>query len=147
MVKRGHHTGFTVKDLERTVTFYSEGLGLEIASRIHGPKAYHADITGYPGCTLEVAFVAVPESPSIEFIQYVAPTGEPLDMETYHPGSGHIALVVDNVEELVPRLKSLGGTPRSQAPISIDSGPNKGSLVAYVRDPDGITVELIQPAG
>ncbi len=144
MVKRGHHTGFTVKDIQRTVRFYTEGLGLGIASEIHGPKPYHADVTGYAGCHLEAVFLSVPDSPPIEFIEYVNPQGSPVDMETFHPGNGHIALVVDDVAETTKRLKNLGGSPRSDAPVEIPSGPNKGARFVYIRDPDGITVELFE---
>ena len=144
MVKRQHHSGFSVADLERTVRFYGEGLGLEVASRIHGPKDYHGTMTGYPVCHLEVAFMSIPGGPPVEFIQYVEPEGEPLDMETCRPGNGHIALVVDDIEAVLQKLVALGGSPRSAEPVTIPSGPNKGARAIYVRDPDGITVELYQ---
>lgn len=146
MVKRQHHTGFSVANLDRTLKFYGEGLGLEVMNRIHGPKGYHASMTGYPECNLEIAFVAVPNGPPLEFIQYVEPAGDPLDMETFRAGNVHIALVVEDIAAALDKLISLGGSPRSEAPISIPSGPNKGAQAIYVRDPDGITVELYQLA-
>lgn len=144
MVLRQHHSGFTVANLERTVKFYTEGLGLEVQSRIHGPKEYHAQMTAYPGCTLEIAFLAIPNSPPVEFIEYREPRGTALDMETKNAGNGHLALVVDDVAAVAARLVKLGGSPRSAAPVTIPTGPNKGAQAMYVRDPDGITVELYQ---
>lgn len=144
MVKRQHHTGFSVADLERTIRFYGEGLGLEVVSRIHGPKDYHGTMTGYPGCHLEAAFMAIPEGPPLEFIQYLEPKGEPLDMETYRTGNGHFALVVDDIDATLKKLIALGGSPRSDGPVTIPSGPNKGAKAVYIRDLDGITVELFE---
>jgi lactoylglutathione lyase len=147
MILRTHHTGFTVKDLERSVGFYHNGLGLELLNRIEGPKEYHAQVLGYPGCHLRVAFFKIPDSPPIELIEYVYPGGSSHSMETFNTGNGHIALVVDDLPRMVEVLKNLGGTPRSETPIKITSGPNMGAQVIFIRDPDGISIELFQPAG
>ena len=147
MVRRPHHTGFTVADLERTIEFYRDGLGLQVANRIPGPKAYHSDVTGYADCHLEIAFMSVPNGPPVEFIEYKNPQGPALDMETYRPGNGHLAFVVDDLKATIEKLTKLGGTPRSKAPIEVPSGPNKGATFVYLRDPDGITLELFEFSG
>jgi catechol 2,3-dioxygenase-like lactoylglutathione lyase family enzyme len=145
MVKRTHHIGFTVKDLERSVRFYQEGLGLELITRIPGPNPYHSEITGYPDTHLSIAFFKLPGSDApLELIEYVSPTGEPLDMETNRPGNGHFGVVVDDLEATIKRLQEYGGKLQSKGIVSIPTGPNKGAKVVYLRDPDGITVELFQ---
>jgi catechol 2,3-dioxygenase-like lactoylglutathione lyase family enzyme len=128
-----------------SVSFYRDGLGLEVQSRIEGPKEYHAEVLGYPGCYLRVAFFKIPDSPSLELIQYVHPEGTSGCMETYNTGNGHLSFVVDDLHGMVEKLKKLGGTPRSEAPVKITSGPNLGLEVVFIRDPDGISIELFQP--
>ena len=86
----------------------------------------------------------LPDDNVLELIQYVSPVGEPMDMETYRPGNVHLALVVDDLRGTIARLEEYGGKPRSPEPIAIPSGPNKGKEVIYLRDPDGITLELFQ---
>lgn len=145
MVTRTHHIGFTVKDLDRSVRFYQEGLGLELINRIPGPNPYQSKITGYPDTHLAIAFFKLPGSDApLELIQYVAPAGEPLDMETNRPGNGHFGVVVDDLEGTIKRLQAYGGKLQSPEIVSIPTGPNKGAKVVYFRDPDGITVELFQ---
>jgi len=65
-------------------------------------------------------------------------------METNRPGNGHFGVVVDDLEATVKRLQEYGGKLQSTGIVSIPTGPNKGAKVVYLRDPDGITVELFE---
>ncbi len=64
---------------------------------------------------------------------------EPYEIGT---GYGHIAMTVDNMEEALRRLATMGIEPE-RPPYSVRAG---GSLICFVRDPDGYRVELIEAA-
>ncbi len=55
MVKNIRHAGFTVKNLDRSVSFYTEGLGLEVMTRFDDKKEYHGPVPGCPdGISIEL---------------------------------------------------------------------------------------------
>ena len=80
----------------------------------------------------------------IEIIEYVNPRGEDIPLDTNRTGVGHWAFQVDDLQREYERLKALGVHFKSE-PNYIAEGVNKGGYAAYFTDPDGITLELIQP--
>ena len=66
-------------------------------------------------------------------------------MATANPGNVHICLRVSDIDLMWQRAIDAGASPTSPAPIEITEGPNRGAKSCYLRDPDGITVELLQP--
>jgi catechol 2,3-dioxygenase-like lactoylglutathione lyase family enzyme len=139
------HVGVTVSELERSVRFYTDGLGLEIAVRQTSAADYLA-VTGHPGVEIATAFVEAPgDGVRIELQEYHRVgdhgTREP---GTAPVGSSHICLRVDDVAAALERAESAGGS-RVTDPVTIDSGINDGGAAVYLRDPDGYTIELFQP--
>jgi catechol 2,3-dioxygenase-like lactoylglutathione lyase family enzyme len=145
MIRRTHHTSFTVKDLDRSIAFYRDLLGMEFVGEQGGKVPYLATVTGFPEADLRVAFLKpVPDSEHmIELIQYRHPIGTPADVRTCNPGSAHICFVVDGIHEMHERFVAAGVQFKS-APVEILAGRHKGGYCAYMTDPDGITLELLQ---
>ncbi len=56
-----------------------------------------------------------------------------------------MCLIVDDLRSCREEL-SAGGVQFVSEPVTITEGPNQGGLVIYMRDPDGYTLELFQPA-
>jgi catechol 2,3-dioxygenase-like lactoylglutathione lyase family enzyme len=141
-----HHTSFTVSDLERSLEFYVGLLECEVLWRREIGEKYFRDIVGFQDCRVRAAHLRIPGSPHIlELFEYVTPQGTPGDLQTNNPGSAHIALLVDDLPAHYNKLSSKGVRFRS-TPIMIDTGVNKGGSSVYMIDPDGITIELFQPA-
>jgi catechol 2,3-dioxygenase-like lactoylglutathione lyase family enzyme len=142
-----HHLGLTVADLERSIAFYRDLLGMELIRRRPGVTAnYVAQQTGYAGVELNVAsFRICPDSPqTLEVVQYMKNPGEPSDQATNRPGNSHLCLLVDDLRASYADLSARGVRFKSQ-PVEITAGPNEGGLVVYLFDPDGYTLELFQP--
>jgi lactoylglutathione lyase len=144
-----HHTGLHVRDLEASVAFYRDLIGLEVLARRESKADYVAEIVGYPGAELRFAFLRHRSGgPILELIQYVDPAGEPIDTATKNPGTAHVCFRTSSVEAVWRRLKAAGVSFKSAAPVEITAGVNRGGRAIYLTDPDGITLELIQtPAG
>jgi catechol 2,3-dioxygenase-like lactoylglutathione lyase family enzyme len=140
-----HHTGFTVSDLERSITFYRDQLGMVLISRQEGSRDYLSTITGFPGVYLKQAFLrATPDSDHIlELLEYVSHPDEPTPRETNRPGNGHLCLRVSDIEGIYRDLSAQGITFISP-PCPVTSGINTGVMACYLRDPDGFTIELHQ---
>lgn len=140
MIVSHNHTSFTVSDLERSVDFYTQLLGfaLERQFEVQGPGI--ETIVGLPGAHLRIAFVSLGEF-RLELIEYVAPAGRKLEMATNNVGSAHIAFTTDDVDRTYEELKAKGIRFRAAPARSRPDRPR----VAYFTDPDGYTLEIVEP--
>ncbi len=140
-----HHTSFTVADLDRSLAFFRDRLGLEVLFTREVRADYFARIVGLPGCVVRAALLRIPNSNyHLELFEYLTPAGKAHQPRPCDPGSSHLALLVDDLPALYARLRSSDAEFVSE-PVLIDAGPNRGGYAAYVRDPNGILIELFQP--
>ncbi len=142
MIINVNHTSFTVSDLDRSISFYRNLLGLELISLTGRDPAFSEKVTGIPGASLKIAYLQAPGH-RLELIQYLSPSGEKLDCRTNNIGSAHLAFNVDNLPALYADLKAKGVQFKSE-PLEVPAGPNKGTMAVYFTDPDGITLEFLQ---
>jgi lactoylglutathione lyase len=140
-----HHTGLTVRDLDRSLGFYRDLLGMQVLFEQEKKGGYLAKIVGYEGAHVRMAHLAFPGGGHrVELFQYVEPEprgdpGEPRDV-----GITHVCLAVVDLEALHGRLRAAGVEFYSD-PVQVDTGANADGSGVYLRDPDGITLELFQP--
>jgi lactoylglutathione lyase len=123
-VKKLLHTRYRVNDLERSVQFYQEALGLVVSRRHTSPRG------------AQLAFLATPNSAEeIELCQM--PVGAiPVQVQS---DLTHLAFEVDDLLAFATELKARG--------YELSDGPTKtgsGSLIAFIDAPEGYEVELIQ---
>ena len=112
---------------------------------------YTSRLVGYADAHLKVAQLRVPGETiplsrhHIELVEYVHPRGEEIPLDTNRTGVGHWAFMVDDIHVEFQRLRNMGVQFKAENPIAIEAGVNKGGYTIYFLDPDGITLELIQP--
>jgi catechol 2,3-dioxygenase-like lactoylglutathione lyase family enzyme len=139
------HTGITVTNLERSLAFWRDVLGFELSHCAQQQGELAAEITGVPGAEISLAVLKTPTGHKIELLEYLAPADRrhlcprPCDV-----GSVHIALTVDDLDAVLSAIESFGWKAAGE-PQTLQSGPNAGKRVVYVRDPDGATIEFMQP--
>ena len=140
-----HHTGYTVADLDRSVAFYRDLLGCEVLASQEKQGGYLAAIVGYPDAHVRMAHLRVPgDGHVLELFQYLAPPGGAVEAEPKNVGASHLCFLTDDLPGLYERLLSAGAEFVSP-PVAVDTGINAGGYGLYLRDPDGILVELFQP--
>ena len=143
---RLHHTGFTVSDLDRSVAFYRDLLGCEVIATQEKDGGYLAAIVGYPDAHVRMAHLRVPDSEHvIELFEYVSPAGDRADVQPPNVGASHLCFIVADLQAVYKDLLEQGVTSFVSPPIEVDTGINSGGFGIYLRDPDGITVEIFQP--
>ena len=146
MLEGFSHVGIQVADIERSVRFYRDTLGLELVTRWVRDQEYIRELVGYPGVELHVAVFRLPASDAyLEVLEYKNVQRAPVDPATANPGTGHFCLYVNDIDALVDRLRSHGVQFVSRI-MSPDTGPNRGGKAVYMIDPDGIRIELLETA-
>jgi catechol 2,3-dioxygenase-like lactoylglutathione lyase family enzyme len=144
-----HHTGYTVSDLDRSLVFYRDLLGCEVIATQEKEGGYLAAIVGYPDAHVRMAHLRLPDGEHvIELFEYLSPAGGKADVEPRNVGASHLCFIVTDLLSLHEDLVAQDVTSFVSAPVEVDTGINRGGLAVYLRDPDGITVELFQrPSG
>jgi lactoylglutathione lyase len=138
------HFGIQVADVERSVRFYGEILGLEPVTRWVRDQSYIQELVGYPGVELHVAVFRLPYSEAfLEILEYRNVDRRPVDPATANPGTAHLCIYVRDLDALHDRLAAAGVEFVSSVK-SPDVGPNSGGKVVYMIDPDGIRIELLE---
>jgi glyoxylase I family protein len=138
------HTGITVSNLERSLAFWQNVLGFELSHRTHQTGKLASEITGVPGAEISLAVIKAPGH-KIELLEYHAPADRKhVDLRPCDVGSMHVALTIDNLDAVISAIAASGWKAAGE-PQTLQSGPNAGKRVIYVRDPDGTTIEFMQP--
>jgi catechol 2,3-dioxygenase-like lactoylglutathione lyase family enzyme len=143
-VVRTDHSSFTVSDLDRSLRFFCEALDFELVSKAGRDPRIIEQVTGVPGAGCITAYVRRADH-TLELIEFI----QPADRTIVRPrpcdtGFAHICFITDDVEAAIATACDYDVRPLG-APVAINAGPNEGGRVVYLRDPDGITVEFIQP--
>ncbi len=122
------HTMIRVLDLEKSINFYTQNLGMSVLRK-----------TEYPGGKFTLAFVGFgkEETNTVIELTYNWEQNEPYDIGS---GFGHLALAVPDIYEACDKLRAAGVS------IVREPGPMKNgkSIIAFIEDPDGYKVELIE---
>ena len=122
------HTMIRVGDLQRSIDFYTEILGMKLLRQ-----------KDYPDGRFTLAFVGYGDESENSVIELT----HNWDTDQYDMGNGfgHLAIEVDDVYQATDKIRQKGGE------IIRDAGPmNAGTtIIAFVRDPDGYEIELLGP--
>lgn len=140
MVAGTRHTGIICKDIERSLIFYRDILGLSVIQDFWDDSVYINKITGTVGANVHMIKLQALDGTIIELLDYVThPTNLPL-LPVYNVGACHLALKVFNAESAYQRLKTEGVTVLSE-PIVSSEGIAK---VFFCLDPSQVRIELVE---
>jgi catechol 2,3-dioxygenase-like lactoylglutathione lyase family enzyme len=146
------HFSFTVSDVDAASDWLERVLGLELVLRQRQDNDYTRKLVGIDGAILEIAQFAIPgisplrSTHMLEIVEYVTPKGHrPCELPTNNAGVAHLALMVTDVHARYERMRSQG-VEFVNPPVQITAGANRGGWSCYLRGPDGITFELMQPS-
>ena len=123
------HTMVRIRDIDASMRFFCDGLGLRETRRQENAQG-----------KFTLIFLAAPDSPEAEVeLTYNWPAdGAPPEDYGSSRNFGHLAYQVDNIYETCQRLMDGG--------VTVNRPPRDGHM-AFVRSPDGISIELLQKGG
>jgi catechol 2,3-dioxygenase-like lactoylglutathione lyase family enzyme len=137
------HTGITVSDLDRAVGYFRDALGLEVSDPVRASGELFEQVTGVPGCVIDIRFVTAPGH-TIELLCYSGPADrESSGLRPCDNGHFHLCLDVDDIEAVIEVGRPYGFEPVNPVQV-VASGPRAGTKVIYTRGPDNLTVELME---
>jgi lactoylglutathione lyase len=141
------HGGIAVSDMERSLAFYRDALGLPVHfDVVLDAVEYVRDVLGTAMRDARVVYLRVPGSEGVfvELIEYRGTDGRPIKPRAWDPGTGHLCFHVADAAALHARVLAMGFRSRSAGVATIPVGPNRGGRAAYLLDPDGYHIELFQ---
>lgn len=123
MVKKLLHTRMRVNDIERTIKFYQDALGLTVVRRSVSPRGAQIVFLATPNSEEEIEICWLPNSPSVQV----------------QPDLMHLAFEVADLAAFTAEIEKKG--------FKLSDGPTKtdsGAILAFIDAPEGYEIELIQ---
>ena len=123
MIKKFLHTRFRVNDMDKSLHFYTQVLGLKLLERKTSPRGSHLAFLQAPGTDSEIEICAFPSTGKVSV---------PDDLV-------HLAFEVDDIEKCMKQLQE-AGCPITDGPTRTSSG----TVFIFTEDPDKYEIELMQ---
>jgi catechol 2,3-dioxygenase-like lactoylglutathione lyase family enzyme len=139
-----HHIGLSVSDMKRSFDWYSRMFDLVPGSVTEGSGQALSDSLQVPDAHLSFSMIDIGNT-RIEFLEYHNPKGREFDRTNGDIASAHICLEVSDLDAAYADLTAKGAVFNAP-PVTLDTGVHAGAKWAYLRDPDGIQLEIWQNA-
>lgn len=138
------HVGLVVADLESSLHFWCDILGFRIERKMEESGPHIDAMMGLQGVRVTTAKLADPDGNLVELLKFHSHPDRPAWSGTpYSTGFTHIALTVDNLDNLLPQLIAVGAKVTSLPQFS----PDGKVKVLYIRGLEDILIELVEIVG
>ncbi|MDF9744325.1 VOC family protein [Natrinema salsiterrestre] len=134
-----HHVGITVSDLEETLAFYRDVLGLAVANRFSVGGEAFADAVDVEGASADFAHLEA-DGARIELVEYEPEARGSPPAGLNQPGATHVGLSVADLEAFAEAL------PEDVPTISEPRTTESGTTIMFLRDPEGNLIEVLEPS-
>jgi catechol 2,3-dioxygenase-like lactoylglutathione lyase family enzyme len=137
------HTGVTVSDLDRAIGYFRHALGLAVSSPVVCSGEMFEQVTGVPGCVIDICYVTAPGH-TIELLCYSSPPDKASSgLRPCDNGHLHLCFDVEDIAAVIAAGRDYGFEPVNPVQVVRD-GPREGTKVIYTQGPDNLTVELME---
>jgi catechol 2,3-dioxygenase-like lactoylglutathione lyase family enzyme len=138
------HVAITVSDLDRSLEFYRDALGLQEVERHRLEGEGISAMAGKPGIVMDVVRLTTGNPPGIlvDLQQYVHPEGSTSTAELGDVAHTHVCFVVSDIEVACAELRGRGVALVSD-PVAFELVSGRLRVV-FVKDPDGAVIELVE---
>jgi len=133
------HIGVSVGDLEKSISFYRDIMGMEVEYKSYHEGKAVSDVVGIKGAILNIC-VLRDDSCKIELIEYKHKKLSKNYKIQNEPGLIHICFFVKNIDEEYERIKSKGFVFNSPPMVTRENGPK----ITYFKGPDNVIIELYE---
>ena len=144
MLKSMFHTGFVVRDIEKTIDFYTNVMGLKLVGRTERTGDFACQLLGFQEAHIKGAFVELGDGHQLELIQYINPPVGEGRLHLNDAGASHLAFFVDGIEEFFNDKSQRGLTFNSEPASLFDDEGKLLRKALYAQDPDGNWLEFVE---
>ena len=144
MLKSFFHTGFVLKDIEQSVEFYSDVLGMRIAGRTERQGEFVEQVLAFPGAHIKGGFVDMGEGHQLELIQYLSPVSGESNLKRNDLGASHLASFVEDLDKFYQETSQKGIRYNNPPASMFDENGKLSRKAAYAQDPDGNWLEFVE---
>ncbi len=141
------HVGVVARDMEESIAFYTGLFGEGPTDRVEWRGAHAANVArmlGTPGLELDAVFFRIPHTNSLlELVHYRHIEQATVDAPGTAFGATHFGFAVEDLDETVERL----GLTLTGDPVLLTTGPYRGGRSAYLKDPNGANIQLMELRG
>ena len=141
-----NHTGFVVSDIERSLGFYRDLLGLKEERNMIVEGEFISKLVGYPEARLHIVYLGMGDMRhAVELIQYLEPAGKrAASIQRNDVGATHLGVIVDDLDAFYQRLSKEGVKFVSPPALRPQAEYPWALKACYLHDPDGNLLEFIE---
>ncbi|MFQ5873198.1 MAG: VOC family protein [Dehalococcoidia bacterium] len=141
-----NHTGFVVSDMERSLAFYSELLGLKEERNVILEGNLISQLVGYANAKLHIVYLGIGDMRhALELIQYLNPKGEQISsIQRNDVGAAHLGIIVDDLDVFYQQMSDKGVKFVNPPFVRPNAEYPWASKACYLQDPDGNWLEFIE---
>lgn len=140
MIQNIRHSGIVVHNLQDSLHFYEELLGLKIIKQMDECGSYIDNALGLHAAKVTTVKLSVPNGEMIELLKYQSHKSEQTERKIYDIGLTHIAFTVNNLDDVYNKLKNHNIAFLSPPQCS----PDGYAKLAFCKAPEGTFVELVE---
>lgn len=141
MIRAIRHTGLVVADLDRALHFWCDVLGFKVVKQMEETGPRLDAMMGLTGVRVTTVKMAAPDGNLVELLRFHSHPDKPgWEGTPYSTGFTHIALTVDNLDQLVLQLAQEG----VRFPAPPQHSPDGYAKVVYAQGPEGVLLELVE---
>ena len=141
------HVGLVTRDMTASIAFYTKLFGAGPIDRVEWRGEHAAQVArmlGRPGLELDAVFFRIPHTNTIlELVEYFHIEQGTVEAPGTWFGATHIGFAVEDLDATVARL----GLELTGDPVLLTTGPYRGGRSAYLKDPNGVNIQLMELRG
>jgi catechol 2,3-dioxygenase-like lactoylglutathione lyase family enzyme len=143
-----HHTGFNVSNMDQSLEFYRDWLGLEVTRDFVFEGEMLDKLGGIPGSKAHLVFLENGDGRHfLELVEWLSPAGTPPDSTPINDvGVSHLGLRIDNADRFYEELSSKGIRFTSPPVVRENATYPDVQKICFLQDPDGNRLELLELA-
>lgn len=140
-VKNIRHTGIVVTNMEKSLEFYHDLMGLKLVIDFEEKGSFIDSVLNVSGAHVRMIKLVTDDGQMIELLQYHShPEKRRLDNKVYEIGPTHVAFTVDDVDKTYADWTAKGVRCNSKPVVS----PDGKAKLFFCQDPDGTFLEIVQ---